>query len=191
MAGLAAPDRAALAWLLGRRSSHTLAAPGPSGEELALILEAALAVPDFGRLRPYRFLAAAGAGLERLGQALQRAAIAAQKPPALVERAPRMPQRAPLVIVAIARPKADKTVPAFDQTLCAAGTVLMMQLAARALGYGGVWRSGWPMYDPAVAAELGLEDGERIVGFLYLGTPRDGAEPARPAEDPFAYLRWL
>lgn len=191
MAELATPYRPALDWLLGRRSCHKLAPPGPSGEELALILQAALAVPDFGRLRPFRFLAAAGEGLERLGQALQRAAIAAQKPPAAIERAPRMPLRAPLVIVAIARPKPDKTVPAFDQTLCAASTVLMMQLAARALGYGGVWRSGWPMHEPAAAAELGLEDGERIVGFLYLGKPRESADAARPAEDPFAFLRWL
>ena len=180
----------ALTLLLDRRSDHKLAAPGPSDAELDLILRAALRVPDDGQLRPYRFLAARDAGLDRLGQAMQRAAIAAGKPAEVIERAPRMPHRAPLVIVAISSPKEDKTVPRFDQQLCAASTVLTMQLAARALGYSGVWRSGWLMYDRGFHRELGLEEREQIVGFLYLGTPR-AHETAPAATTPDAPLHWL
>ncbi len=109
----------ALELLLNRRSHHRLTDPGPGDAELALILQAALRVPDFGRLRPFRFLAASGEGRNRLGQALHRAALAAGRPPRVVERAPRMPLRAPLVIVAVASPRADQTVPLFDQQLCA------------------------------------------------------------------------
>lgn len=189
MAGL--NDNPALALLLHRRSHHHLAAPGPDDAELALILRAALRVPDFGHLRPYRFLAARGEGLDRLGAALHRAAVAAGKPDKTVARAPQMPHRAPLVIVAVASPKAHDKVPAHDQELCAASTVLTMQLAARALGYGGIWRSGWPMYEPAVWRELGLADRERIAGFLYLGTP--GCELGEPAEavSPNDFLTWF
>ena len=127
----------ALALLLDRRSHHRLTDPGPGDAELDLILQAALRVPDFGRLRPFRFLAARGEGRDRLGQAMQRAAMAANRPAQVIERAPRMPLRAPLVIVAVASPRPDKMVPLLDQQLCAASTVLTMQLAARALGYGG------------------------------------------------------
>ena len=181
---------AALEFLLNRRSCHQLTAPGPGDEELALMLQVALRTPDFGQLHPYRFLAARGDGLDRLGQAMQLAAIAAGKPEKTIARAPNMPHRAPLVIVVVATPRPDKNVPEFDQQLCAACTVLMLQLAARSLGYGGMWRSGWAMYDESFHRELGLVEREQIVGFLYLGTPAAADEEAPPA-DPFAYLSWI
>lgn len=186
-----AEDNAALEFLLNRRSCHQLTAPGPSDEELALMLQVALRTPDFGHLHPYRFLAARGDGLARLGQAMQRAAIAAGKPEKIVARAPGMPQRAPLIIVVVATPRSDKIVPEFDQLLCAACTVLMLQMAARSLGYGGVWRSGWMMYDAGFHRELGLVEREQIVGFLYLGTPAAADEEAPPPADSFAYLSWI
>lgn len=181
----------ALDLLLGRRSCHRLTRPGPAPDELALIVAAALRAPDFRHLRPFRLLVAQGEGLDRLGQAMERAAIAAGQPQKVVGRAPRMPHRAPLVIVVAASPKPDKVVPVFDQQLCAASAVLMMQLAARALGYGGIWRSGWLMHDRGLHRELGLSDAEQIVGFLYLGTPtaHQDAEPTR--ESPDDYLVWL
>ncbi|NTV09221.1 MAG: nitroreductase [Zoogloea sp.] len=181
----------ALQLLLERRSAHLLHEPGPADDELELILRAALRVPDFRHLRPFRFLAARGAGLDRLGEAMRRTAQAAGKPDNIVARTPRMPHRAPLVIVAVASPREDKVVPAFDQHLSAACTVLAMQLAARALGYGGVWRSGWMMYDRGFHRELGLADHEQIVGFLYLGTPSHPEEHATTQDDPHDYLAWL
>lgn len=194
MAALNSPpvDRnAALEFLLNRRSCHQLTGPGPGDEELALMLQVALRTPDFGHLHPYRFLAARGDGLDRLGQAMQRAAIAAGKPEKIVARAPSMPHRAPLVIVVVATPRLDKIVPKSDQLLCAACTVLMLQLAARSLGYGGIWRSGWMMYDQGFHHELGLVEHEQIVGFLYLGTPASADEEVACPVDPFAYLSWI
>jgi nitroreductase len=181
----------ALELLLGRRSCHRLTSPGPAPDELALIFAAALRAPDFGHLRPFRFLAAQGEGLDRLGQAMERAAIAAAQPQKIIARAPRMPHRAPLVIVVAASPKPHQVVPVFDQQLCAASTVLMMQLAARTLGYGGIWRSGWLMHDRGLHRELGLSDAEQIVGFLYLGTPTAHRDAEPPPESPNDVLVWL
>ncbi len=181
----------ALELLLGRRSCHRLTSPGPTPDQLALIFAVALRAPDFGHLRPFRFLAAQGEGLDRLGQAMERAAIAAGQPQKIVARAPRMPHRAPLVIVVAASPKLDKVVPIFDQQLCAASAVLMMQLAACALGYGGVWRSGWLMHDRGLHRELELSEVEQIVGFLYLGTPTAHQDAEPPPESPRDYLVWL
>ncbi len=185
------PANPALELLLQRRSNHRLRAPGPSADELESIVAAALRVPDFGHLRPFRFLIAQGKGLDRLGQAMQRAAIVAGQPRSVIARTPRMPHRAPLVIVAVASPKPDPVVPLFDQQLCAASTVLTMQLAARALGYSGVWRSGWLMHDRHLHRELQLSDSEQIVGFLYLGTPVPIGEPEPAVESPHDYLSWL
>lgn len=182
--------KAGLSLLLNRRSCHALTAPAPSGEDLDVIFRAALRVPDFLRLRPFRFLVASGVGLDRLGEAMHRAALAAGKPDEVVARAPRMPHRAPMVVTVVASPKPSDVVPVFDQHLSAGCTVMAMQMAAQALGFGGVWRSGWLMHDDGFHRELGLAEGERVVGFLYLGSPRQQPEPA-PTEDPSSLIHWL
>ncbi|TWA70181.1 nitroreductase [Azospirillum brasilense] len=180
----------ALTLLLQRRSCPALRAPAPAGEHLDLILRAALRVPDFQRLRPYEFIIAEGDGLARLGGLLERAAIASGKPPEIVERAPRMPLRAPMVIVAVCRPRPSDIVSPFEQQLTAGCAVMAMQMAAQALGYSGIWRSGWPMFDRGLHEALGLADEDRIVGFLYLGTPTRQPGPPPDAEvDP--HVRWL
>lgn len=198
--GLARPLPEGLTLLLNRRSERDLGGQGPSAPELDLILQAALRVPDFEHLRPYRFLAAQGEGLSRLGSAMQRAATEAGQSPQVIARAPRLPGRAPLVIVVVASPKESPLVPVFDQQLSAACTVLTMQLAAQSLGYGGIWRSGWLMYSPEFHRELALTEQEQIVGFLYLGTPVEqapvgavrGEYPAVPgADEARRLLTWL
>lgn len=177
-------DNPALALLLERRSHHHLVAPGPDAASLALILAAAERVPDFQGLRPYRFLLAEGEGRVRLGAMMQRAAQAAGKSEKAIQRAPSLPLRAPLVIVVVASPKPSKVATPLDQLLCAGSTVLTMQLAALALGLGGIWRSGWLMEDPHFFQELGLAPTESLVGFLYLGSvppdPTPAQEPVAP-----------
>ena len=44
-------------------------------------------------------------------------------------------------------------------------------LAANALGFGSIWLTGANAYDEYVCAELGLDDSEKIIGFIYIGTP--------------------
>src|SRR5690606_27294198 len=45
----------ALDYLLSRRSSKFVQAPGPSKDELERILQSAMSAPDHGQLRPWRF----------------------------------------------------------------------------------------------------------------------------------------
>ncbi len=40
------------------------------------------------------------------------------------------------------------------------------------MGFGAMWRTGPPAYDPFVKAGLGLQLTDYIVGILYVGTPR-------------------
>jgi nitroreductase len=168
----------ALTLLLNRRSTHALAAPAPEGDALEAILQAALRVPDFQRLRPYHFILASGEGLDRLGVLLEQAAIASAKPADIIERCRRMPLRAPLVVVVVARWRQHNIVSRFEQQLSAGCAVMAMQMAAVAQGFGGVWRSGWPMFDRNLHQALDLAEDDQIVGFLYLGTPtRPHAEP--------------
>jgi nitroreductase len=178
-------------FLLRRQSCGALGLPAPEGEALDLIIQAALRVPDHQRLRPYAFIVATGDGLQRLGAIMQRAAIAAGKPDDVVQRSIRMPGRAPMVIVVVSTPRQSELVPVFDQQLAAGCAVMAMQMAARALGFGGIWRSGWFMYDRGLHRELDLRDEDQIVGFLYLGAPKVVPPAPEQVADTDSFVRWL
>ena len=70
---------------------------------------------------------------------------------------------------------------------CAAGYML---LAAHAEGFGAIWRTGEISYTAELRAELGLAENERVLGFLYLGTPEGPPKP--PEEFPLEahFLPW-
>jgi nitroreductase len=102
-----------------------------------------------------------------------------------IERAYKMPRRAPLVIVVVAKARKSEIVTPFEQQLTAGCAVMAMQMAAVALGFAGVWRSGWQMCDLHLACAFQLGDNDRIVGFLYLGTAAKTPNPppeAKPAD---------
>jgi nitroreductase len=165
----------ALDLLLERRSSSSLGEPAPDDQALDTIFRAALRVPDFQRLRPYRFFVATGDGLDRLGALMQDAARQSGLADEIVDRAFRMPRRAPMVVVVAAIHRPHTVVTPFEQQLTAGCAVMAMQMAAFAQGYGGIWRSGWPMFNRKLHSALDLAEADQIVGFLYLGTPT--AEP--------------
>jgi nitroreductase len=180
----------AMTLLLERRSCHALQEPGPDEAALELMVRAALRVPDFQRLRPYEFIVAQGEGLDRLGALMEAAAIASGRSDADVERAPRMPRRAPLIIVVVAKARESAVVTHFEQQLTAGCAVMAMQMAAVALGFSGVWRSGWPMFDANLARALQLGEHDRVVGFLYVGTAARPADPP-PEAAAEAFIRHL
>jgi nitroreductase len=75
-----------------------------------------------------------------------------------------------MVVVAACVP-AEGSVPEVEQITATAAAVQNLLVVATALGYGSMWRTGEPAYDPAVKVALGLAPSDTIVGFVYLGTP--------------------
>jgi nitroreductase len=55
--------------------------------------------------------------------------------------------------------------------LSAASVCTLMLVAAEAMGFGANWITDWYAYQPEALKALGLAEGERIAGFVYLGTP--------------------
>lgn len=163
----------AITLLTTRYSSARLTEPAPAGDDLELIKQAALRVPDHGALRPWRFVVFNGKkALSKLGDIFAEAALEDQPTIAeeMLERARQLPLRAPMVIACIAKCREHAKVPLAEQVQSAACAVMAMQQAAFALGFGGIWRTGaYTQYDfVKQALELGEDD--EIVGYLYLGT---------------------
>jgi nitroreductase len=171
--------------LLKRRSPKTLTEPAPDEGALGLMLECAARAPDHGRLRPWRFIVIRGAARERLGE-LMADQLRRKLPAATAEALQRERQkalRAPLIVAVAAVYNTEARIPAVEQLLAAAAAAQNIMLAATALGFGAMWKTGDAAYDDTVRAALGLAAGDAIVGFLYLGTvPADAAPPPARAE---------
>lgn len=170
--------------LFARRSTGRLVAPAPAGDALRTILRAAAAAPDHERLRPFRFTVLQGDAKDRFGEVLARAydarcaATRAQPVAAKREKERTKLGRAPLVLVVSAVRQPSTMVPWEEQLAAAAAAAQNACLAATALGFGSMWRTGEPAYDGNVKAALGLAATDAVVGWIYLGSFRDGARPA-------------
>lgn len=178
-------DMDALELLLGRASAAALGEPGPDAGALDIMFQAALRAPDHGRLRPWRFVVVQGARREAFGEVLA-ASLLRREPDAteeLLRRERGKALRAPTIVVVAARVAKGHKIPEAEQVASAAAAAQNVMLAAHAQGYGAIWRTGAPAYDPGVAAALGLAAEDAIVGFLYMGTRT--AEPV-PAMRPTA-----
>lgn len=184
-----APMNEALQLLLDRNSAPRLCEPGPSATALKEMVTAAMRVPDHAWLRPWRFLAIHGEKRAALGSVLERALIARNSgaDTKAREKARQSPFRAPLVLVVITQLSEHPKVPHVEQRMSAACAAHAILLAAQALDYAGVWRTGDAAFDRSVMTELGLGENEEITGFIYLGT-RDGPAKTIPSLEPDDFL---
>jgi nitroreductase len=180
------PD--ALSLLQQRHSapSRQLGEPAPDAATLRKLLEAAIRVPDHGKLVPFRLIELRGNDKLAFGAKLTERAI--RRNPELPE-SKREKERfrytfAPLVMVVVARLDADSGIPDIEQKLCAGNVAYNILLGAYALGFGAQWLTGWAAYDAEVAALLNLVDNECVIGFVHIGTPQtEIPDRERPALD--------
>lgn len=168
-------DHALGAYLKTRRSipAPQLGEPGPDADALTAMLTIAARVPDHGKLAPWRFIVYGRDERARAVEALaaiarrSEAADAAQR----AEKAKTFAE-APLVVGVIASPAAEHPkIPLWEQQLSAGAVCLNLLHAAQAHGFAAQWLTGWYAYDPEALRFLGISDGERVAGFVHIGTP--------------------
>jgi nitroreductase len=166
-----------------RRSYGRLTEPAPTDDDLRQILEAAAAAPDHGELRPFRFIILRGAGIDAFGEVLEEAYFrrctdTGKAPvPAKAQKERTKLARAPMVIVVAAVRQPSDKIPWTDQRDAASAATENLLIAAHALGYGAMWRTGDPCEDDYVKKALGLGHDDAIVAFVYMGTPHESKEP--------------
>lgn len=179
---LSAPN--ALDLLLTRRSGSAKAMqePGPSKKQVTQILKAGARAPDHGKLFPWRFILFEGKGRERAGDILAQVTQADGERTKQVEEERGRFLRAPLVIGVISAAREQHKIPVWEQELSAGAVCQNILVAATALGFVGQWVTEWYAYHPVVKDRLGLKAGERVAGFIYVGTAKDGLEE-RPRPD--------
>jgi nitroreductase len=167
-----------LALLKTRRSGRPrdMVAPGPDPAQLRQMLEIATRIPDHGKLAPWRFVVID----DREGYRAER-----PQPGKLEIKAnDEFARQAPVLLAAISSPRAESSIPQWEQGLSAGAAIYNLQLAATAMGFVAGWVTGWAAYSPLVLDRLGGAAGDRIAGFVFIGTPsRELEERPRPDLD--------
>ena len=182
-----------LALLESRRSGRPrdMVEPGPSEAEMERILTIAARTPDHGKLFPWRFVTVARQQRQALADLLARA-LPEHDPdasPAHYQKALEFAHQAPALVVLVSAPVANHKIPLWEQELSSGAAAMNLLLAAHALGYVGGWITGWAAYSERVRAAF-CEPGERIAGFLFLGSARMALEERPRAPLATVARRW-
>lgn len=183
-------SEAILQALKARNSAPRLSEPGPSDVHMEQMLACAMRSPDHCWLRPWRFVSVSGDDRKALGE-LMLESLLRRNPDAdeaARDKALAAPLRAPRMLIVLANLQDNDKVPHWEQQISAGCAAFSVLLAAEALGYGGVWRTGLVAEDAQFALALGAAENEKIIGFLYLGT-RDGAPKNLPDINPNDFYR--
>lgn len=180
-------DRSTTLSLLATRRSgkpRDLSTPGPDDAQLRLILSAGMRVPDHGKLAPWRFVVVPEERRGAFADLLEHA-YADDNPragPEELQSARQFAFQAPTLVVVLSTPRHDSKIPAWEQELSAGAACMNMLTAAHALGFHGGWLTGWASYSEPVRRAFGGGEGDRIAGFLFIGTStRAQEERPRPA----------
>ena len=146
-----------------RRTHKAYGAEPVAREVLDELLELARWAPNHNLTNPWRFRVLGPGALDRLK--------AAAEPEAASKLA-----RAPTLIVASAAQTGDP-VQDEEDLHAAACAVYAVLLGAHARGMASYWRTPAVLRTEAGRAAVGLEDGERVVGLIHLGPPREEKRP--------------
>ena len=178
-----------LDFLRARHSTPTmqLGEPAPDPAQLRQLLEAAIRVPDHGKLAPWRLIVMQGTDKAAYGERLARlhARVDPLAAPKQLDKDRQRFNAAPVVIAVVARIEENHPkIPAQEQLLSAGCVACNLLIAAQSSGFGAQWLTGWSCYDREAAKLLGLADNERTIAYIHIGTPREQApERERPLPD--------
>src|SRR3954452_15241311 len=153
------------------RRTHKAFAPEPlPREQIDELLELASWAPNHNLTVPWRFRVIGPETLRRL------------KELAGPEGAVKL-DRAPTLIVVSCVLSGDSVEEEEDLHATAASSYIVL-LAAHARGFAGYWRTPGLLRTPEGCAAVALGEGERFVGLLHLGYPRqEKPAPERPGAD--------
>ena len=162
----------ALEALLSRYSlgGKHLMEPGPSNDEIELIIKAALRAPDHGELTPFRFVVVRDDARKKLANLFEGYAKSAGKSIESCEIERDRALSIPVSIAVIARiDMSHPIVPAHEQWMCIGGAVTNTLNAIHALGYAAKMLSGGKVRDKRIVDAFCLP-GESLIGWIVAGT---------------------
>lgn len=168
---------------LSRRRScpaQALSAPGPDDAAVIEMIALAARSPDHGKLAPWRFVILSAETRAELGRRLEPFADTQPKPDKARAVLAKL-VNPPATVMVVSTPTPDHKVPVWEQELSAGAVCMNLIHAADAMGWSANWITDWYSYAAEAVGLFGVGEGERIAGFIHLGTAAEPPlERARP-----------
>lgn len=167
--------------LATRRSApaQALMDPGPSVGDIDTLLTLAARTPDHGKLFPWRFVVLGRQTRADLAERLAVMAVEKGLPGKATAVLAKLTAAPTTVLVISTAAPASK--PVWEQELSAGAVCMNLEHAADALGFSSSWITDWYSYDADALALFGVHEGEKVAGFVHIGTV---AEPPLERERP-------
>jgi nitroreductase len=146
-----------------RRTHKAYGADPVPREQLEELFELARWAPNHNLTNPWRFRVVGPESLE----ALKRAAG--------LEAAAKL-DRAPTLVVA-SQVRSDDAIQDEEDLCAVAAAISYVLLGAHARGLAGYWRTPAVLRSPEGRDAVGVPPGERVLGLIHLGPPRQEKEP--------------
>ena len=161
----------ALKNILNRVSARKLSEPHPSAEEMKIVYKAALRAPDHAWLRTSSFIEVKDKGLKKLSDIFfDFGKTISDLSDDVLNKYKNAPFRAPMIVILVNTYKEHPKVPAIEQKLSTAAAAQNIMLALNAMNYSCIWRTGKMAFNEMISRELGLNENQEILGYLYIGT---------------------
>jgi|APSaa5957512535_1039671.scaffolds.fasta_scaffold118643_2 nitroreductase len=154
----------------------------PSDSDIEKILHSGMSANDHGNLKPWEFRVFSGNARAKLGQYFKQHEELNAGTLKQIDKADTLPLRAP-VIICISSKLRECNIPAHEQIASGASACQLITLAADMLGYACIWRTGKYATSSSVKQQLGIEQQDQILGFIYLGSI---VEPKQVKRDYYA-----
>ena len=160
-------------------------------EVIEKMLEAAHWAPTHGHTEPWQFNVYTGAGKDRLQRFLAEWTLEEGGNAVKVEKmAKRIAQSSHIISIGMQRGDNPK-IPEIEELLAVAMAVQNMWLVATSLNVGAYWSSGAKAFTPKMRDFLGLKEGDRSLGFLFVGERAVEPLPGHRLSDYQAHVNWI
>jgi nitroreductase len=159
-----------------RRTHKAYGAEPVDRQTLEELLELARWAPNHNLTNPWRFRVLGPASLARLKEA------AGPESAAKLDRAP--------TLVVASQVRSDDPLQDEEDLCAVAAAITLVLLGAHDRGLAGYWRTPAVLRTPEGRAAVGVPDGERALGLIHLGPPRQEKEPPErlPPDDYVTFL---
>ncbi len=157
------------------------------------LLEAARWAPTHKHTEPWRFKIFSGPAKERLGNFLAEEYKRRTPPEKFLERkylkSQKNPVRSSHVIAICMQRDPEASIPEWEEIAAVAMAVQNIWLSCHARGIGAYWSSPKTIVDNTEF--LNLKEGERCLGLLYMGIPKEGIELEVKREEMRGKVEWV
>ena len=148
--------------------------PQPIEEnDLKLIIQAGIRVPDHGALNPWKLVVIQGEKLAIVDKEIILNEYIKKNPNSdknLRETESKRLQRAGAVIVVLSTPVDHPSIPLWEMHLSSGAVCMNLLSCAQSLGYAAQWLTEWYSYNDKMLTYLGGRIGiDKISGFIYIG----------------------